>query len=581
MYSYLLSFFLLFTFIVNATPIKTTSGSIEPEKIKHGFRWNDIPYALPPVGELRWRAPIPFNDSKNLIVNKEGNGCVQEASVYAGISGNGIVGTEDCLYLDIYTPSKFENKKLPVMFWIHGGGNTSGWKDYYDFSKLASKYNVIVVAINYRLGPLGWFYHPLIQDNQEGIDKTSNFGTLDIIAALKWVQKNIHHFGGNKENVTIFGESAGGHNVFALLVSPLSKNLFHKAISQSGYTTSQTLEYAHSSKNSDLSSQNAIIALELSTDEEFKDANALRGISPDVLLEQYRILEKNTYDYLPISIRDGIVIPTEGIKEALGNPKYSKNVPVLAGTTKDEVSLWIGVSTYFTEKSYPFTRLIPIPKLKTRNPELYAYWLQTRSNAWKARGTDEPLMQLLQSGSEELFAYRFDWDEQRRSFFADFPKLLGAAHGFEIAFLTGEYKYGPITRYVYPKSKSREVMEENMMSIWTNFAKTGTPKSEVDLKWPKYDAIDQPYMKLDSQLEVDYEKSNLFSLVTGIFSSNVGLSNLQKCLMARDTLKNVGDDLISNLENLSDGKCNLYDLDEEYRKIEKDLINKYGSLSVL
>ena len=105
------------------------------------------------------------------------------------------------------------------MFWIHGGGNTSGLKDLYDFSGLVKNEDVIVVSINYRLGPLGWFSHPAIQTSQEGLDKTSNFGTLDIIKALEWVNKNIDKFGGDPKNITIFGESAGGHNVLSLLVS--------------------------------------------------------------------------------------------------------------------------------------------------------------------------------------------------------------------------------------------------------------------------------------------------------------------------------------------------------------------------
>ena len=166
-------------------------------------------------------------------------------------------GSEDCLYLDIKRPEKINKELLPVMFWIHGGGNTSGLKDLYDFSSMVKKHDVIVVSINYRLGPFGWFTHPSIQDLQSNLDKTSNFGTLDIIAALEWVQSNISFFGGDPNNVTIFGESAGGHNVLSLLVSKQAKGLFHKAISQSGYTTTYSKKTAYKQLNESSTSKHS------------------------------------------------------------------------------------------------------------------------------------------------------------------------------------------------------------------------------------------------------------------------------------------------------------------------------------
>ena len=216
-------------FYVNADyVVKTSSGIVDGYKKNGIVYWDDIPYAQPPVNNLRWKAPRPLNDPEIEIKPKEGNFCIQKTSSLGGssqFSDDLISGTEDCLYLDIISPPKNVNENLPVMFWIHGGGNTSGLKDLYDFSKMAKKHDLIVVRINYRLGPLGWFTHPAIQQNQEGLDKTSNFGTLDIITALEWVNKNIHLFGGDCENITIFGESAGGHNVFSLLVSPQANNL--------------------------------------------------------------------------------------------------------------------------------------------------------------------------------------------------------------------------------------------------------------------------------------------------------------------------------------------------------------------
>jgi len=232
--------------------IQTTSG------ITHGYiqnsivNWDDIPYAKPPIGDLRWRAPLKLESSEylNIINPQENNFCVQEPSGLGGSDGDSFFsGSEDCLYLDIKRPEKIDKELLPVMFWIHGGGNTSGLKDLYDFSTMVKRHDVLVVSINYRLGPFGWFTHPSIQDLQSDLDKTSNFGTLDIIAALEWVQSNISLFGGDPNNITIFGESAGGHNVLSLLVSKQAKGLFHKAISQSGYTTTYSRKDAYKQIN--------------------------------------------------------------------------------------------------------------------------------------------------------------------------------------------------------------------------------------------------------------------------------------------------------------------------------------------
>ena len=230
--------------------VRTLSGIVDGYKKGKVLYWDDIPYAEPPIGQLRWKAPREINRPNQIIFPKDENYCVQRPSSLGGAEGDEpFVGQEDCLYLDISAPRNKQSKLLPVMFWIHGGGNTSGLKDLYDFNKMVKRHNVVVVRINYRLGPFGWFYHPSIQGLQNDIDKTSNFGTLDIIAALHWVKNNISLFGGDPDNVTIFGESAGGHNVLSLLVSKRSKGLFHKAISMSGYTTSIAPKDAFTRKN--------------------------------------------------------------------------------------------------------------------------------------------------------------------------------------------------------------------------------------------------------------------------------------------------------------------------------------------
>ena len=238
--------------------IYTTSGISSGFYLNGVNNWDDIPYAQPPVGDLRWKAPRKIVNKLDLIEPKVNNFCIQKPSGMGGSEFDGdefFSGTEDCLYLDIKAPKSRTDNLLPVMFWIHGGGNTSGLKDIYDFSKMVRKHNVIVVTINYRLGPFGWFTHPSIQGLQNGDDKSSNFGTLDIITALDWVKSNISLFGGNPDNVTIFGESAGGHNVFSLLASKKASGLFHKAISQSGYTTSISKQQAYKQDRSSNTSE--------------------------------------------------------------------------------------------------------------------------------------------------------------------------------------------------------------------------------------------------------------------------------------------------------------------------------------
>ena len=146
--------------------VETSSGIVDGYKKGRVLYWDDIPYAKPPIGELRWKAPREINDTNNIISSKEDNYCVQRPSSLGGPGGEGpFVGTEDCLYLDISAPNNKKQDLLPVMFWIHGGGNTSGLKDLYDFNKMVKRHNVIVVRVNYRLGPFAGFTIHLYKDS--------------------------------------------------------------------------------------------------------------------------------------------------------------------------------------------------------------------------------------------------------------------------------------------------------------------------------------------------------------------------------------------------------------------------------
>ena len=568
--------------IVDLT-VKTSSGTVRgalSDINKGAVDWSDIPFAQPPVGDLRWRAPRAISEPNRVITATDNNACVQEASEYAGVPGIGIVGNEDCLYLDITAPYDYANTKYPVMFWIHGGANTSGTKDYYDFSNFAAEKNVVVVTVNYRLGALGWFSHPAIQETQTGLDQSSNFGTLDLIAALKWVQQNIHDFGGNSKNVTIFGESAGGHNVFALLASPLSEGLFHKAISQSGYVATSSYESAYNIFGQDRLVERGswqILQDILPPDDNLEQQkNFLKNIDANSFIELY--LRDYAIDRIPLTTRDGIVIPATGILTALGEKKYAKRVPVISGTTKDELSMWIGLNKYFLDVKKPFLGLLP-PLFSLKDPDLFDFWVRARSHAWKIRGSDEPLNKLEEAGYENLFSYQFDWDHQEKSWFADFPSIFGATHGIEIAFLTQNYSFGPISKYIYPKGEARDEMESVMMSAWSDFAKHGDPSLNLPISWPNYDSKNKSFIRLDKNdlIRIDNELHDLRSMLEEMMTSDIP-SDLEKCLIALESLLNFGDSDISSLGSLNNGSCDKVKVFDDLESIKRYYSSYFGPI---
>ena len=193
-----------------------------------------IPYAAPPVGELRWMPPLPAPAWDGVRSAREFSGACPQGPGLAQMMDVALPEpSEDCLYLNVWSGAVGADAKRPVMVWIHGGGLSLGWghQPMYDGVRLAQQ-GVVLVSINYRLGALGFLSHPLL-DGEDGV--SGNYGLMDQVAALEWVQRNIAAFGGDPANVTIFGESAGGTSVYALLASPHSKGLFHQAIAQSAW----------------------------------------------------------------------------------------------------------------------------------------------------------------------------------------------------------------------------------------------------------------------------------------------------------------------------------------------------------
>jgi para-nitrobenzyl esterase len=537
--------------------IKTSSGSINGYLKNKVVNYDDIPYAIPPIGSLRWKAPRELNTPDQIIKSKEGNHCVQEPSSMGGAAGNGIfTGSEDCLYLDIKTPKKKLSKLLPVMFWIHGGGNTSGLKDIYNFSKMVHRHDVIVVTINYRLGAFGWFTHPAIQDNHEGIDKTSNFGTLDIIEALKWVNKNIEFFGGDPSNITIFGESAGGHNVLSLLVSPQSNGLFHKAISQSGYTTSTSKNHAHINNIDHPTynhTSNEVIKRLIPDSEKISPLKLNKKLYSFTAKEFFSEYSDKSNLEVPLLTNDGIVIPKVGLEKALKDRAYIKNVPFIAGSNRDEVKLWIAAAEYFVKLDYSFIgSILGIPKVKLKNEASFEAFNYYRSEAWKIRGVIEPISSLNTAGNLNTYAYRYDWDDHRRFFIADFKKLIGASHGTEIPLITGNNDIvGDFGFLIYPSGPSKRFLSKNMMLFWTNFAKKGVPgASSNGIEWLSYNQSEETnFLILDNKRNMKIINSyTSYKELVEQLNHDARVNELERCVILYQMGTFVGNDVFDEIQ---------------------------------
>ncbi|HET6473471.1 MAG TPA: carboxylesterase family protein [Pseudomonadales bacterium] len=476
--------------------------------------WLGLPFAAPPVGELRWKAPRPvqpWSDVRRALAI--GNMCVQFPSLLSGAGrspSNAPVGDEDCLYLNVWAPPftpadvPTADKARPVMVWIHGGGNSIGHGGSYNGAHLAAGHDVVVVTINYRLGPFGWFSHPALRsDAASPEDNSGNYGILDQIAALHWVRDNIAAFGGNPDNITIFGESAGGADVLALLASPLAKGLFHRAIVESGGLFTATRAIAENYRDDPdpghpFSSREVIDTL-LVRNGKAADASAAKAAQNAMSNDDLRAMLLNTKaaDIMqlyaggafgmisaPEVVGDGYVLPADIDSARLfADPTKYNSVPVILGTNRDEVALFMVRDPRWVE-----TRFWIFPRLK--DPVGYQREVRYQTDAWRRRGVDDLAAALIRSQPGQVFAYRFDWDEEPTVMGYDLSRALGAAHGLEIAFVFGEFEGGLGLSYLYPKTPARDALSNSMMSYWAEFAYTGNPGTGRDgkeVRWLPWD----------------------------------------------------------------------------------------------
>ncbi|MGC4113876.1 MAG: carboxylesterase family protein [Myxococcales bacterium] len=476
--------------------------------------WLGLPYAQPPVGELRWRAPKPaasWKETREAV--RFGQPCIQFAGALSGdlfAEPDAIAGSEDCLTLNVWAPRMGADAvpkgadRLPVMVWIHGGGNALGTgATYQAIDNLVGAQKVVAVTINYRLGVLGWFYHPSLYDEQSSSeDRSGNYGTLDILESLRWVQRNIEAFGGDPGNVTVFGESAGGFNVFTLLVSPLAKGLFHRAIAQSGMTTTYTLAQAENLTDDEVagefgSSRELAVAMlqRAGSAKDREEAKArLAAMTPAETAKFFR--ERTPQDLLlplktkmmgmypsPRLLRDGYVLPLEEIETVLADPGRGNRVPVLLGTNRDEFKLFAAFNPKLVRLWFG---VLP----RVRDQVRFDRFARYLSEVWKAVGADRPAAAMAGSQWPGVYVYRFDWDELPNSWPLNLRTLLGATHSLEVPYafhdVNGEMDYFRVA--TEDNVEARQELSETMSGYWANFARTGAPGKGTSGKLPEWHA---------------------------------------------------------------------------------------------
>jgi para-nitrobenzyl esterase len=471
-----ISFFALLVFfmIVQANAqlpvlVKVIEGTLQGTSEDGLTVFRSVPFAAPPVGELRWRAPQPAAKWDGIRqADKFAPGPIQGGNPPSGKS-------EDCLYLNIWTPAKFSADRIPVLVWIYGGGFGAGATSERNYSgeNLAKK-GVVLVSIAYRVGQLGFLAHPEL--SSENSNKVSgNYGLLDMIAGLQWVKKNIAAFGGDPNKVTIFGESAGGIAVSMLCASPLAKGLFQGAISQSGGSFGPPRPTTFPGEN-----------LKRLHDAEASGEAYAKSAGVSSIAE----LRKISADKLPAGrglgmswpIIDGWVIPDDQYK--LYSAGKFNDTPILVGYNSDEGASFSppktpeeyinGVKTRYSKfaedliKAYPAgTTTVPKTARDLARDAAFGWhtWIWARLQS--------------QKGKSKAFYYYFD---QHPDYPADSPRAgSGSPHGQDVAYVFQHLNpSGP------QSTKTDQEISEAMATYWTNFAKNGDPSGKGLPVWPAF-----------------------------------------------------------------------------------------------
>ena len=469
----------------NSVRVKTDKGDVEGSYTadKQVLAFKGIPYAAPPVGDLRWQPPQPVAKWRHTLSAKEfGNRCMQAVS-YSDMTFHDPGPSEDCLTLNVWAPSRAKRGSLPVMVWIYGGGFAAGGasEPRHDGQFLAHR-NVVIVSMNYRLGIFGFFVHPELTAESPH-HASGNYGLLDQTAALEWVRDNISNFGGDPSNVTIFGESAGSYSVSAQMASPMARGLFSKAIGESGapfFSDSLPFESLKTREERDLAFAKKAYNTGSVAD--------LRKLSADEILQGGKESSGSSSLHFNPDV-DGYFLP-----DSVSNiyaAGHQAHVPLLAGWNADEArsrvtaakvpttaeSFTATAHTEFNDRAEDFLTAYPA----ATNEEATTSAGDLAGDRFIAFSTWQWLEAQVDTGESPVYRFRLDLGSPGDKYH---PASYGAFHSDDI-----EYVFGTLdSRNIAVWRPEDRKLSDQIGAYWTNFARTGDPNNAGLPQWPTYNA---------------------------------------------------------------------------------------------
>ncbi|MCA9652159.1 MAG: carboxylesterase family protein [Myxococcales bacterium] len=470
------------------TVVLTEHGPVDGVDHEGVVAYLGVPFAAPPVGELRWQPPQdPACWTETRLADEPGPGCAQLES-----EDGPVVGDEDCLHLNLWTPGPGDDAMRPVMVFIHGGGHALGYgaDPLFDGTRLAREHDVVVVTIDYRLGALGYLAHDLL-DARDPRGVSGNYGLLDQLHALRWVSRNAAAFGGDPGNVTVFGESAGAVSTCAVLGAPEAEGLVHRAIVQSG-TCSQRSSAQYRGQVGD----------------PWMDASTCTGTADPLqcLLELpfAAVVEAEPTGYPSVSALgqawspyvDGVTLPASTDDQMAAGEHV--DVPFVVGANAEETasdSIPLDDAQYEALVAATFGPLAPLVLAQYPVSDY-----DSGTAAWIALSSDLKFIcsarhaaEAATGGSSAVYRYHFSYDGYTTG-----PMVEPAAfHGLELVYVFGNFDAVPFGGLPYPINADDEAMAMLLGEAWTTFARTGDP-STAALAWPPYEAGVDPYAGLDT-----------------------------------------------------------------------------------